>query len=449
MINETQKVDEILSHIWKSLQNRAKKGGIAFIKNLQVPTSSHPNDAKSKPRPHKKSTKSNAGEKRPRQLSLGLKIPKPRIDFNEPPFYKNPKNWFEDNFTKEIDDSIVYIGPDLSHYGFTAIHGNKSIIPGGKIEYPLPFLEDLESYMNLWNESMKKKIIDEWELKNKHAKAQKLMNKFSLDEIKSVIDEVVSEELDEINGTIDDRGKSIAAVGAPDSVARFETEHPELILGMREWVKDCQWADIDSDSDVDELSTQEILIGVQHSYDGGIKAFIRDSNSTAQSPTGYKEGVGYVSDKDMKKDPKHIKGERWRIKFQSDSDLKKHGNTEMSSINESSNFYIKAQYAQNDARKKQNAEAMIYYAQLMGLPKTNQQSFVSYNQFKATPAYVQWKQKHQSDIDLQIKRFQKPWLEGKLTTQDIKSVIRELIDEMWTSKDDVTGDEGNGVGQEL
>src|ERR1035437_187853 len=43
---------------------------------------------------------------------------------------------------------------------------------------------------------------------------------------------------------------------------------------------------------------------------------------------------GYVSDKDMKKDPKHITNERWRIKFQSSDDLKKHGNTEKSDVME-------------------------------------------------------------------------------------------------------------------
>ena len=43
---------------------------------------------------------------------------------------------------------------------------------------------------------------------------------------------------------------------------------------------------------------------------------------------------GYVHDKDMKKDPKHITGERWRIKFQSTKDLEKHGNTEKSPVDE-------------------------------------------------------------------------------------------------------------------
>lgn len=46
------------------------------------------------------------------------------------------------------------------------------------------------------------------------------------------------------------------------------------------------------------------------------------------------EGVGWGSTKDMAKDPKHISGERWRIKFQSSGDIKKHGTTEKSSVSE-------------------------------------------------------------------------------------------------------------------
>jgi hypothetical protein len=47
------------------------------------------------------------------------------------------------------------------------------------------------------------------------------------------------------------------------------------------------------------------------------------------------EGVGYVYAKDRAKDPKSIPGEHWRVKFQSSSDLTKHGDTEKSSVNES------------------------------------------------------------------------------------------------------------------
>ena len=59
------------------------------------------------------------------------------------------------------------------------------------------------------------------------------------------------------------------------------------------------------------------------------------SYKRAESPSDIKEnGGGYVYDKDMAKDPKHIGGERWRIKFQSAKDLKKHGNTETSPLSE-------------------------------------------------------------------------------------------------------------------
>ena len=52
------------------------------------------------------------------------------------------------------------------------------------------------------------------------------------------------------------------------------------------------------------------------------------------------EGAGWGTTKDIKKDPKHIndpktgKMERWRIKYASSKDLKKHGNTEKSPVNE-------------------------------------------------------------------------------------------------------------------
>lgn len=60
------------------------------------------------------------------------------------------------------------------------------------------------------------------------------------------------------------------------------------------------------------------------------------------------EGVGPVYTKDIKADPKHIddpdtgKPERWRIKFQSKSDLKKHGNTEKSPVSEVKRSDLKA-----------------------------------------------------------------------------------------------------------
>ena len=52
---------------------------------------------------------------------------------------------------------------------------------------------------------------------------------------------------------------------------------PEMIDAMKEWISDCQWSDLD-DSEIDELSDQEVLNGVKKHYDGGVKQFIKDLN---------------------------------------------------------------------------------------------------------------------------------------------------------------------------
>lgn len=50
-----------------------------------------------------------------------------------------------------------------------------------------------------------------------------------------------------------------------------------LVPQMRDWVKECSWADIQDDYDVDGLADEEILLGVERFYDGGIDAFVRDN----------------------------------------------------------------------------------------------------------------------------------------------------------------------------
>jgi hypothetical protein len=51
---------------------------------------------------------------------------------------------------------------------------------------------------------------------------------------------------------------------------------PEQIKAMRDWAKDCQWAD-DTDSDfVDELTDEQVIKGVQQHYDGGLTQFVKD-----------------------------------------------------------------------------------------------------------------------------------------------------------------------------
>lgn len=64
----------------------------------------------------------------------------------------------------------------------------------------------------------------------------------------------------------------------------------ELIKAAKEWIKDCQWGDLDSD-DVDELSDVEVENGVNRHYDGGIKQFIKDSE-----PVTIKENMININD---------------------------------------------------------------------------------------------------------------------------------------------------------
>ena len=124
------------------------------------------------------------------------------------------------------------------------------------------------------------------------------------------------ESVKEVNATTDSSGKTIAAVGAPGSVARFTTENPDAIKQMKDWALDCQWRD---QEDIEEMGDEEILRGVQQHYEGGIKQFLRDANSKAEVPVGYKEGYGMG---DMEKDPKKaFKGARWTVKYDENSKI--------------------------------------------------------------------------------------------------------------------------------
>ena len=46
----------------------------------------------------------------------------------------------------------------------------------------------------------------------------------------------------------------------------------EVLGGMREWIADCSWPDLD---DVAELSPAEVIAGVRRHFDGGINAFLQ------------------------------------------------------------------------------------------------------------------------------------------------------------------------------
>lgn len=44
----------------------------------------------------------------------------------------------------------------------------------------------------------------------------------------------------------------------------------------RDWIRDCQWADLDTD-DVDDLDDDQVIAGVRRHYVGGWDSFLRDS----------------------------------------------------------------------------------------------------------------------------------------------------------------------------
>lgn len=55
----------------------------------------------------------------------------------------------------------------------------------------------------------------------------------------------------------------------------LELSPEELKLG-RDWIKDCDWADIEDDEDVDDLTDKEVENGIKKFYDGGITSFKKD-----------------------------------------------------------------------------------------------------------------------------------------------------------------------------
>lgn len=50
----------------------------------------------------------------------------------------------------------------------------------------------------------------------------------------------------------------------------------DVIQAMREWVRDCEWGDVDED-DIEDLDDLTIVRGVDRHYEGGILGFIQDT----------------------------------------------------------------------------------------------------------------------------------------------------------------------------
>jgi hypothetical protein len=49
----------------------------------------------------------------------------------------------------------------------------------------------------------------------------------------------------------------------------------EHIQQARDWLSDCEWADLDAD-DIAQLTDVQIVTGIARHYDGGIEQFIKD-----------------------------------------------------------------------------------------------------------------------------------------------------------------------------
>jgi hypothetical protein len=91
-------------------------------------------------------------------------VVKEEADFSKPPYYRNPKKWFSDNFFEktemvdcgmrgwEPETFLYYKGPDLRKYGFNISY--QKIRPGEKVKYRYTLEGDLEGEMNSWNCAM-------------------------------------------------------------------------------------------------------------------------------------------------------------------------------------------------------------------------------------------------------------------------------------------------------
>lgn len=51
---------------------------------------------------------------------------------------------------------------------------------------------------------------------------------------------------------------------------------PEQISAMRDWAKDCQWAEEQGSEFIDELTDLQIIAGVEKHYDGELEQFVKD-----------------------------------------------------------------------------------------------------------------------------------------------------------------------------
>ena len=198
-----------------------------------------------------------------------------------------------------------------------------------------------------------------------------------------------------------------------------------------------------------------------HNPDTGQDEPIGTENDVEVQKQQY-EGVGYVYAKDRAKDPKSIPGEHWRVKFQSETDLKKHGNTEKSKVDETISkentpaitaevIFRRFSYwdisriwkKYNDVEKASiEATALAITGQKDTEPKKTWPSIVSIFKQIFSSQYRQMAGELFQLFKKEFEDMKNLNQRESVSKKDVKSVIRELIDEIWNlNKNDVEGDE--------
>lgn len=184
-----------------------------------------------------------------------------------------------------------------------------------------------------------------------------------------------------------------------------------------------------------------------------IKGGVRTTPRSYEPSSAMEEGAGWGTTKDIKKDPKHIddpktgKMERWRIKFDSSRDLKKHGNTEKSSVNENVTPKTDAFIEKNmkEIGTRQTAKKiidLILSDSLMGLtsedlPDTStfanglddMETALTTGNYKAAIRIAKETAKSMVEEEGGTGIMN----ENTVTKMELKRIIKELVNEMWVA----------------
>ena len=242
---------------------------------------------------------------------------------------------------------------------------------------------------------------------------------------------------------------------------------------MRDWIKDCQWQDLPDEVAVDELSDEEVLRGIQNNYDGGIKDFLRGSNSQAQVPVGYKESLKENWSSGQQDDaPDGFSNDYQRAFAHSQATTPRENQTEKAKqLAKTGKFVVlvghpvycrttdavlvisttieKVCNSREEAEKELEKFKMVEHSDdhvsIIGPdnlePKQHKDTPGDDVPFQEGVGYVYDKDMKKDPKHIPGERWRVKYEEG-FSKSELRGVIKELINEMWYgSKNDVEGDE--------